>query len=285
MTQSGFSHESLERDLQIARDIQRGFLPETLPQLEGWEIATCFEPARWVGGDFYDAFLLTQNRRVGVVIADVCDKGVGAALFMALFRTLIRAFATQHYALSWADVLTESPQPTQYRQALPSIGTGALKNAVTLTNNYIVNHHAASGMFATLFFGVIDPATGSMIYVNGGHNAPFITNGIQIKEQLKPSGPALGFLPNAEWEIRHTQIEAGETLLLYTYGVTEARDAHKAFYSDARLQKIIASCTSLSASEILRHIDADRKVFVGDAEQSDDVTLMAIQRLPKSQKL
>src|SRR5512139_3144966 len=90
-----------DHEMEIARRIQASFLPEELPQFQGWEIAARFQPARQVAGDFYDAFPLIQNRRLALVIGDVCDKGVGAALFMALFRTLIRAFAQQHYALRW----------------------------------------------------------------------------------------------------------------------------------------------------------------------------------------
>lgn len=158
--QSKEQHELLlkiERDVQIARQIQLGFLPHQLPQPDGWEIAARFHPAREVAGDFYDAFMLTQNRRVGFVIADVCDKGVGSALFMSLSRSLIRAFAQQHYTLSWTDVLG-SDQPvasrrgdTRQRKIMPSIGTSALKNAMELTNNYITNNHIEMNMFVTLF--------------------------------------------------------------------------------------------------------------------------------------
>src|SRR5689334_22924118 len=139
-----------ERDLQIARMIQADFLPETLPQIPGWEIAARFHPARLVAGDFYDAFPLPNNR-IGIVIADVCDKGVGAALFMSLFRSLIRAFAQQHYHLSWLDALSdESGKSTKgVRSQAPKIGTTALKNAVSLTNNYIANNHSRVNMFAT----------------------------------------------------------------------------------------------------------------------------------------
>jgi sigma-B regulation protein RsbU (phosphoserine phosphatase) len=282
MRLEGISTTTLERDLQIARDIQRGFLPEALPKLEGWEIAAYFEPARLVGGDFYDAFLLTNNRRLGVVIADVCDKGVGAALFMALFRTLIRAFAMQHYALSWADALT-GENTSKGKRALPSIGTGALQNAITLTNNYIVEHHGSSGMFATVFFGIIDPTNGSLIYVNGGHNPPIITDGVTIKETLKPSGPALGFLPNTQWEIRQAQLEPGDTLLLYTDGVTEARNLEKAFYTEARLQTLVTT-KPLSAQATLARIEQDLKAFTGAAEQSDDITLLAVSHSPEPKR-
>ena len=153
----------LESELEIARRIQTSFLPAEIPQLPGWEIAARFQPAREVAGDFYDLFPLVQNRRLGLVIGDVCDKGVGAALFMALFRTLIRAFAQQHYTLRWMDALGEdSPvrRTSTGRPVLPSTGTSALKNAIELTNNYIANTHSSAHMFATVFVGVLDPSSG-----------------------------------------------------------------------------------------------------------------------------
>ena len=152
----------VERDIQIARNIQLSFLPSELPQPAGWEFAARFHPAREVAGDFYDGFLLSQGRRIAFVIADVCDKGVGAALFMALIRSLTRAFAQQNYSLGWmgsiADDLAAPRQPARRREA-PSIGTTALKNAVVLTNNYITTNHMELNMFATYFFGLLDPAT------------------------------------------------------------------------------------------------------------------------------
>src|SRR6185295_3398345 len=144
--------KSLERELEIGREIQRSFLPEELPRAEGWEIAARFRPARQVAGDFYDAFALPSSGRIGLVVADVCDKGVGAALFMALFRSLVRATAT---GMAWeADA------------------AAGLLRVVRLTNDYIARTHGRSNMFATLFFGVLDPATGDLAYVNGGHEAP-----------------------------------------------------------------------------------------------------------------
>src|SRR5262249_19237014 len=135
--------ERYERDVQIGRQIQASFLPDTLPQANGWEISARFQPAREVAGDWYDAFSLTHGR-VGLVIADVCDKGVGAALFMALMRSLIRAYAQQHYALRWLDAVASDDLSAPHastpggRRLPPSVGVTALRNAIELTNNYIV---------------------------------------------------------------------------------------------------------------------------------------------------
>lgn len=275
------SRQAAERELEIARQIQAGFLPDRLPQPPGWEIAAGFRPAQQVAGDFYDAFPLTHNRRVGLVIADVCDKGVGAALFMALFRTLIRAFAQQHYALRWADVLTEDAPAgrTGGQRALPSTGTSALQNAVSLTNAYIHHNHGESGMFASVFFGVLDPATGALAYVNGGQPPPLLVGGRQIKACLNPTGPVLGILPDAEWEIRQAPLQPGDLLLAYTDGITEARNAFGGFYGEERLRALVCR-EPFSAHALAEAVAADVQAFAAGAEQSDDITLLAVRRAP-----
>ncbi len=117
------SREAMERELEIARRIQASFLPDNLPQPEGWEIASRFEAAREVAGDFYDAFSLAGGKRIGLVVGDVCDKGVGAALFMSLFRSLIRAFADQHYSLGWMDLLaSDAPGSNKTRSSPVQLG-------------------------------------------------------------------------------------------------------------------------------------------------------------------
>ena len=212
--------KSLERELEIGREIQKSFLPEELPQVAGWEIAARFRPARQVAGDFSDAFLLPSSGRIGLVIADVCDKGVGAALFMALFRSLLRATAT---GAAWG----------------PEAATELLRT-VRLTNDYIARTHGRSNMFATLFFGVLDPATGSLLYVNGGHEAPILFGPAGVKTRLSPTGPAVGMLPDMPFEVRETRLEAGEGLLAFTDGVTDARGA-SGFYGEGRLLALLVS--------------------------------------------
>jgi sigma-B regulation protein RsbU (phosphoserine phosphatase) len=178
--------EKIEHDVDIARDIQLSFLPRELPKPDGWEIAAYFAPAREVAGDFYDAFSMAQGRRVGFVIADVCDKGVGAALFMALTRSLTRAFAQQNYNLNLMDGIGENVPIEGRRRRLPSIGSMALQNAVVLTNAYITTNHSELNYFATLFFGMVDPLTGALAYINGGHCPPIILGSDgQVKTTLK----------------------------------------------------------------------------------------------------
>lgn len=274
----------IEHDVQIARQIQAGFLPEQMPQIPGWEITASFHPAREVAGDFYDAFMLTQNRRLGFVVADVCDKGVGASLFMALSRSLLRAYAQQHQSLSWMDVLADQPQSAGRRQASPStrqsppsIGATALRNAMVLTNDYITNTHTQMNMFVTLFFGVLNPLTGALLYVNGGHPPPMIIGPNGIKATLPTTGPAIGLLPNVDFQIGQAQLEPGDILFCYTDGVTDARSSSKDFFGTKRLQQLLGSSRG-TASTLLHTIETNLQAHIGNAAQFDDITMLAIRR-------
>lgn len=269
-----------EHELEIGRRIQASFLPEEIPQFPGWEISARFQPARQVAGDFYDVFPLVQNRRLGLVIGDVCDKGVGAALFMAIFRTLIRAFARQPTTLRWMDALAEDgPSRAEgfQRQALPSTGTSALRNAIELTNTYIAETHGSTNMFATVFLGVLDPADGLLLYVNAGHECPLVIDARGIKERLRPTGPVAGIIPGAHFGIRTVKLEPGETLLAFTDGVTEAQNAAGAFFGQERVDALAAQ-PAPSASALLDAIQQSLRDFAGDADPSDDVALLALRR-------
>ncbi len=268
-----------ERDLHIARQIQASFLPDELPQPSGWEIAVHFSPAREVAGDFYDAFPLVQNRRMGFVIADVCDKGVGAALFMALFRTLIRAFAQHHHALTWTSALAfDDAQPNQ--QALrhaPSVGVTALQDAVEMTNSYIATTHAQANMYATLFMGVLDAANGHLAYVNAGHETPLVIGKQGVRERLVRSGPVIGLFADANFNIREVQIAPGETLVAFTDGVTEACDASGELFGRDRLTALLANSTG-TAQEVLDGVVRALNAYTAGADQSDDITILVIRR-------
>jgi sigma-B regulation protein RsbU (phosphoserine phosphatase) len=274
-----------ERDVQIGRQIQAGFLPDTLPQPPGWEIAARFQPAREVAGDWYDAFPLSHNR-VGLVIADVCDKGVGASMFMALMRSLIRAYSQQHYSMRWFDAIAaETPAArstaAERRRALPSVGTTALKNAIELTNNYIAQTHGATGMFATVFFGVLDPATGRLMYVNAGHEAPIIIGPGGVRTRLNPTGMAVGMLADSEFGIEEIELEPGELLVAFTDGVPEARDPSRAFYSEERLLKLVVQ-PGLTATTALDRIVDSLQAHIAEADQYDDITLLSVRHVATS---
>ncbi|MCW5848794.1 MAG: SpoIIE family protein phosphatase [Anaerolineae bacterium] len=275
----------VERDVQVGRDMQLKFLPNTLPQPKGWEIVACFHPAREVAGDWYDAFTLPHNR-VGIVIADVCDKGVGAALFMSLMRSLIRAYSQQHFSLGWTDVLSSLSQPaaagtvvTARKRQLPSPGTTALQNAIVLTNNYVAKTHMDMNMFATTFFGVLDPATGQLLYVNGGHMAPILIGPSGVKARLTPTGPAVGMFPDAQFEIQQAQIEPGDILFTYSDGVTDARNPSRKLFTEKRLLALLSE-SAASAGELQDRVDNQLRAHIDTAPQFDDITMLTVRRIP-----
>ena len=263
-----------ERELMVARQIQAGFFPRTLPQPPGWELAACFHSARQVAGDFYDAFNL-PGEKIGLVIADVCDKGVVAALFMALIRSLIRAFVQQRYY----DVGTEKPVPALAMAERPfqSIDMTALIDAIRLTNTYLGSHHGQTHMFATVFMGILNPATGQLVYINGGHNPPLILNNNGIKTQLNPTGPAIGLRPDAIFRVYETHLAPGDTLFAYTDGITEARNPIGEFFTKQRLFNLLATPSS-TAHILLQQIENAVQQHMADAQPSDDITILVARR-------
>jgi len=270
-----------ERELEIAREIQFSFLVKDYPQPAGWEIATHIRPARQVSGDFYDVFPIPTSRQIAVIMADVCDKGVGAAMYMAIFRSLLRAFSDQQYILRWAGVPNgnqqETPSGLFRRDARLASGAPSLKNAIDLTNNYIATHHANANMFATLFFGVLDPATGELLYVNAGHESPLVVCDGRLKKQLDPTGPAVGMLPNMDFRLEQIMLEPGDALILYTDGIIDALSPSQEHFAEARLVQA-AVAPAPSAQTHIENIMAALDIHMGDREQYDDVTLLAVHR-------
>ncbi|MFD0688694.1 PP2C family protein-serine/threonine phosphatase [Actinomadura fibrosa] len=261
-----------DRELQIGREIQSGFLPDRIPQPDGWEIDVRFHPARMVAGDFYDAFELVNGRRIAIVVADVCDKGVGAALFMALIRSLLRHTA-EHSGLQ-SLILGDEEQAAE----LTVVGATPLINAVRGTNGYLTRNHLSQGYFATLFFGVLDPGTGTLVYINGGHNPPVIFGaGAAEPVTLELTGPAVGVVPDCGYAVGHAEIGPGQTLLIYTDGVTEARSAGHEFFGEERLMEVVRG-SSGSGAELLDGLERSLRVHVGEAEQFDDITMVAVHR-------
>jgi len=270
----------LENDIHIGRRIQSNFLPSYMPKVKGLEISARFRPAREVAGDFYDVFFMMNKRRVGFLIADVTDKGVGAALFMSLTRSLLRAFAMQTYNINWAESLfDDGPSGGRSGSSRLAISANALRTAVVNTNEYITEHHLELNMFATLFFGMLDPHSGSLMYINGGHCPPLVigSNGI-IKERLEPTGPAVGMFPGADFEIMETQLERGDFLLCYTDGVTDARDPSGKFYAETGLLNFIESAPLTTAQDLLDRLDLALRDHIREAVQFDDITMLALRR-------
>lgn len=276
--------QTLNRELEKGREMQLNFLPaeeriKSFSDKFGWEIASFFKPARQVAGDFYDIFEISNNS-VGFVIADVCDKGVGAALFMALFRSLIRIFS-QNQLRGQASLIVETNLPES-----GWIGESALTNlahlnalqAVSFTNEYVANFHGELGMFATLFFGILEPNTGLLTYINAGHEPLFIISPHgEVKEHLESTAPAVGMLPGMNFSMRQIYLQPGEILIGYTDGVTEARDCNGKFFTGERLLTLLEQPID-SARALLDKITASIAEHTCNAEQFDDITILALQR-------
>jgi PAS domain S-box-containing protein len=254
---------TLERELEFGRRIQQGLFPAVLPQPPGWEVAVRFRPVWQVAGDFYDVFEL-PNGRLALIVADVSGKGVGAALFMALFQGLLRASAertsrnAREARLSDEDVLIE---------------------AVTSTNEYIMRVHRHAHMFASVFFALIDHRTGLLTYVNAGNEPPVVVSPGQPPRQLAPTGPALGLLRGASFNVGQLTLPPGALVLAYTDGVTESRNRAREFFTDDRLLAQLNG-SLYSPEALVAQIDEAVHSFADGAAPADDLTLLAVQRLP-----
>jgi sigma-B regulation protein RsbU (phosphoserine phosphatase) len=241
----------MERELQVARELQSSLIPRETPQLAGWDFAALWQPAREVSGDFYD-FPPDRAGHLGIVIADVSDKGMPAALFMALARSTVRASVAQ--APSPADAITQA--------------------------NYLVCSDAANGMFISLFYGQLDPETGQMTYVNAGHNPPLLyraTDGTLT--ELARTGILLGVDESVTFEQRMLQLNAGDFVLLYTDGVTEAIDAQTNEFGRERLQRLLLDQHGAGAAQIIAGLAEAITGFVGATPQSDDITVVMVKRV------
>lgn len=268
----------VEFELEKGQKIQREFLPSTIPDFPDWNIATAFFPAGKVSGDFYDVFKFSDGN-VGLVIADVCDKGVGSALYMALFRSLIRVFADQATQSEPASISGFDPSGSRVATAPCSDNKAAIRlQAVPFTNNYIAQTHGDEGMFATLFFGVLNPATGRLCYINAGHEPLYLIDAKGVKKALAPTGPAVGMWPNAAYNTGQIQFEQGDMLIGYTDGVTEARSPDDEIFTRKRLQSLVEQPFN-SASEMLDRIKTSLFEFIDIAPRGDDVTMLAVQRV------
>ena len=258
--------QSLERELDIGRQIQAGFLPRHLPQPDNWEIAAHFAAAREVAGDFYDAFTLPESDRVGLIVGDVSDKGVGAALFMTLFRSLLRA----------------AVNPASLGDTVPGAGrddAASLQHSVQLTNNYIASMHGDTGMFATLFFGLLDPTSGSLLYINAGQEPGIVANTGGVKEQLAATGPVVGVMEGTAYLVSETVLAPGDMLLLFSDGVTDAENERHEFFSRGRLLEQFTPFPPTVAA-LLQRINDRLVQHTGAMKQFDDITLLAVYHCP-----
>ncbi len=241
---------TLQHELDIARKMQRAILPTEFPNKPGYRIFGDMEPARNVGGDFFDVIPL-EHGRVGLAIADVSDKGVPAALFMMSSRTLLKGAA---------------------------IGSAEPSVALREVNNMLCDKNE-SMMFVTLLYGIYDPASGELTYANGGHNSPVVVHSDKSCAMLPlTDGIAIGVMPDLEYQQKTITLSPGDTLTFYTDGVTEAMNENNEELGEERLFEILKGASSKEPEEIIRAIFEGIKTFVGDAPQSDDITCMTIYR-------
>jgi len=249
--QAALEQGRLERELQMAREVQARLMPRATPQLSGWEFAARWQPAREVAGDYYDFIPDHPDGSVGFVIADVTDKGMPAALFMALTRSVVRASTTA--AASPAEAITQA--------------------------NRLICADSANGMFVTLFYGRLDPATGRLTYVNAGHNPPLLFAGGQPQPAaLTRTGMALGIFSGVRYDEQVVQLAPGDWLFLYTDGVTDALNAAGERFDEGTLAQALADLRGRGADEILDGVDRALRAFGGDRPPFDDVTLMLVMR-------
>ena len=259
----------LEHELEIGQRIQKGFLPRGTLEVEGWNIQSYFKAAREVAGDFYDYFEIKSLGCVAIVIADVCDKGVGAALFMSLFRSLIRSSALSYD-------IAEAGKGEQHNRTAPNFDD-VLNYSIRLVNQYVATTHAKDSMFATVFFALLDPATGELSYINAGHEAPCLIALDGSTRRLDPTGPVVGLFPQAQYEVKSGKIAKGELLLSFTDGISEAKNEIGEEFGDERVLDVLGASGS-SAKEAVVTLISAVKEFVGDTKQFDDITVLAVER-------
>lgn len=243
---------NLAYELSEAARIQASILPKESPKLAGWDFSARLQPARETSGDFYD-FIPLPNGNLGIVIADVTDKGMGAAMFMALSSTLIRTYALQY--------------PT-----LPGF-------AMSIVNDRILSDTHGS-MFVTVFFGVLEPHTGRLRYVNAGHPPPLMVSSTKGKpvDQLRATGMALGMVEKAAWQQKVVKFSPGDVLLLYTDGITEAQNLDGEDFGDDNLFDVVLPRRSSSAQELQNSVFEAVNRFTGNQATGDDIAVMVVCR-------
>jgi sigma-B regulation protein RsbU (phosphoserine phosphatase) len=267
---------ALDRELENCRQIQKSFLPSKLPKLPGWDIEEFFFPAKRVSGDFYDAFMLPGGF-VGLVIGDVCDKGAGAALFMALYRSLIRIFSGQaQLGISPINEESQTVGGIPHSRSVRKYKQVEAVRTVALTNDYLAPNNEMC-MFVTLFFGVLNPENGRLIYINGGHETAFVVDQGGIKEMLPPTGPAVGLIPHAEFEYKEIHLNPGEILFVYTDGVRDACSTDRERFTRKRLTSLLSQPVDTSL-DLMERIGTSLFAHIGIAPQVDDITMLTLQR-------
>lgn len=246
------ANRKMARELALAGKVQASFLPSKLPEIPGWQLAVTLKPARETSGDFYDVNLMADGM-LGLLVADVVDKGVGAALYMALTWALIRTYAQEH--------------PAQPEIVLSSVNRRILADT-------------SSDQFVSVFYGVVDPATGHMVYSNAGHHPPYLLssrNGGTV-QCLSRTGMILGVEEDESWAQAATELSPGDVLVLYTDGITDAEDTQGGFFGEQRLLETVQDNLGRSAADIQGALVKAVGDFSEGAVQNDDIALVVVVR-------
>ncbi|HEV8424717.1 MAG TPA: SpoIIE family protein phosphatase [Actinomycetes bacterium] len=243
--------ERIEQELRVAQLIQQQFLPHELPDLPGWQVGAYYGPAREVGGDFYD-FIRLPDDQIGIVVGDVTDKGVPAALVMATTHSILRA---------------EAP-----RLVAPS-------EVLTRVNELLVDEMPAH-MFVTCLYAVLDPSSGRLRYANAGHNVPYVGAGGRVTE-LRATGMPLGLLPGMEYEEKAATLAPGDTVLLHSDGLAEAHDPDRQMFGFPRVAALVGDAPD--GEVLIDRLLKELEEFTGAGwEQEDDITLVTLERRASS---
>ncbi len=243
----------LEQELATARRVQVGLMPRQMPSIPGWEFVARWTPARQVGGDYYD-FIETENNKLGMVIADVTDKGMPAALFMAFTRTIVRS----------------------------NLDNAASPSAGISRANRLICRDSDQGMFVTLFYASIDPETNEITFVNAGHNPPAL---VSASKQNSPvtwvsvTGMPLGVEEDSQYTQEVIALKPGDFLAMYTDGITESMDAQENQFGMQRLEKVLQLNRHKSSDEIAAAIEHAIEEFTGGITPNDDITLVIARRV------
>jgi steroid delta-isomerase-like uncharacterized protein len=241
--------ERIEQELQVARQIQQELLPEATPKLEGWEVATYYQPAREVGGDFYD-FLKLSHGRLGLVVGDATGKGIPAALMMSTTRGMLRA-------------VVQSVEPPG--QALGRINEGLVSDIPPNT-------------FITCFYAILDPKSGRLVYANAGHNLPCRRRYDGQADELRARGMPLGLMPGTGYEEKEVVLESGDSMLFYSDGLVEAHSPQRQMFGFPHLRKLVAEHDAEEGS-LIEFLTNELRSFTGEGwEQEDDITIVTLER-------
>ena len=239
----------VNQELRVARLIQRTLLPKDVPTLTGWQISAYYQPARQVGGDFYD-FLPFEDGRLGIIIGDVTDKGVPAALVMATTRSILRIVAQGK----------DSP--------------GAVLQQV----NDLLYQDIPAKMFVTCLYAILNPADGRLLYANAGHDLPYLWQNDHVCE-LRATGMPLGLLPGMLYEEKETVIAPGDSVIYYSDGLVEAHNRERKMFGFPRLMKLLQDQAHKSSTPVIDYLLHELAAFTGpNWEQEDDVTMVSVQR-------